>query len=374
VTAASGFRSIAAGRATTVAWRTGIEPALRGWRSFLAARLPEACASARRSVRTESPLRRIWIQSYAFGSANLHDQSLSVFRGGAKADYCSRVGEIAAMVALDESWPSRVGAIRSTTTEIFAATFVSALLTSLVIALRVRVACITLTDGELWQIIFSISAAPTVLIGWIIAIRIRRALTQLKISHEELFSLAWIDGLTGLLNGPGFDVVAAEAFEETRPLGEPVSVLVCDIDGFRGLNDRYGHEAGDRALRNLAEVLEEAIRRRRSAILGRQGADEFVILLPDIDLKEAVTIAEGLCEACEARALVQQDPAAKFTVSVGVGTEASGACELGGLLRQTDAALYRAKRAGGNQVASGPGRFVQSYSAPNIERFPTRSA
>ena len=127
---------------------------------------------------------------------------------------------------------------------------------------------------------------------------------------------------------------------------------MCDIDAFRGLNDRYGHEAGDRALRTLAEVLEKSIG-RRSAVLGRQGGDEFVILLPGIDLRAAVTIAEGLCEACEARALVHQHPAAKFTISVGVGTEALGASELGGLLRQTDAALYRAKRAGGNQVASG---------------------
>ena len=109
---------------------------------------------------------------------------------------------------------------------------------------------------------------------------------------------------------------------------------------------------------------------RRSAVLGRQGGDEFVILLPGIDLKAAVTIAEGLCEACEARALVHQDPAAKFTISVGVGTEASGASELGGLLRQTDAALYRAKRAGGNQVASGPGRFVQRQSAPELRTVP----
>jgi hypothetical protein len=99
-----------------------------------------------------------------------------------------------------------------------------------------------------------------------------------------------------------------------------------------------------------------------------------VILLPGIDLNEATMIAECLCEACEARALVHQHPAAKFTISIGVGTEALGASELGGLLRQTDAALYRAKRAGGNQVASGPGRFVQRYSAPSIERFPTRSA
>ena len=277
------------------------------------------------------------------------------------------------MVALDEFWPKSVDAIRSTTIEVVTAIFALASLSSLLIALLVSVVCTSLSASELWQIILSVSAAPAILIGSIIAIRIRRALTRLKITHEELVSLAMIDGLTGLLNRPGFDAVAAEAFEETRRLGQPVSALVCDIDVFRGLNDRYGYDAGDRALRNLAEVLEEAIG-RRSAILGRQGGGEFVILLPGIDLKEAVTIAQGLCEACEARALVQQDPAAKFIISVGVGTEASGASELGGLLRQADAALYRAKRAGGNQVASGPGRLVRRQSAPDIERVRMRSA
>jgi diguanylate cyclase (GGDEF)-like protein len=273
------------------------------------------------------------------------------------------------MVALDEISLRRIGAIRSITTEIVAAIF----LTSLVIALRVSVACMTLSAGELWQIIFSISAAPAVLIGWIIAIRVKQTLTRIELKHEELVSSARIDGLTGLLNRPGFDAVAAEAFEETRRSGQPVSALLCDIDAFRRLNERYGHKAGDRALKNLAEVLEESIG-CRSAVLGRHGGDEFVILLPGIDLDEATSIAERLCEACEARALVHQHPAAKFTISVGVGTEALGASELGALLRQTDAALYRAKRAGGNQVASGSGRFVQRHSAPSIERFPTRSA
>jgi diguanylate cyclase (GGDEF)-like protein len=276
------------------------------------------------------------------------------------------------MVALDEFWPKSVGAIRSITMEVITAVFALASMSSLLIALRVSVVCASLSASELWQIILSVSAAPTILIGLIIAIRIRRALTRLKIAHEELVSFAMIDGLTGLLNRPGFDAVAAEAFEETRRLGQPVSALVCDIDVFRGLNDRYGYDAGDRALRNLAEVLEEAIG-RRSAILGRQGGDEFVILWPGIDLKDAVTIAEDICETCEAP-LVQQEPAAKFTISVGVGTEASGASDLGGLLRQTDAALYRAKRAGGNQVASGPGLLVRRQSAPNIERVPMRSA
>jgi diguanylate cyclase (GGDEF)-like protein len=277
------------------------------------------------------------------------------------------------MVALDEFWPKSVGAIRSTTIEVVTAIFALASLSSLLIALRVSVVCTSLSASKLWQFMSSVSAAAAILISLIIAARMRQTVTGLKITDEELVSLAMIDGLTGLLNRPGFDAVAGEAFEETRRLGQPVSALVCDIDAFRGLNDRYGYEAGDRALRNLAEVLEEAIG-RRSAILGRQGGGEFVILLSGVDLKEAVAIAEGLCEACEARALVQQEPAAKFTISVGVGTGSSGASELGGLLRRTDAALYRAKRAGGNQVASGPGRLVRRQSASDIERVPMRSA
>jgi diguanylate cyclase (GGDEF)-like protein len=277
------------------------------------------------------------------------------------------------MVALDEFWPKSFDAIRSITMEVVTAVFALASLSSLLIALRVSVVCTSFTASELWQFVLSVSAAPAILIGPIIAARMRQTLTGLKITHEELVSLAMMDGLTGLLNRPGFDAVAAEAFEKTRRLGQPVSALVCDIDAFGRLNDRYGYDAGDRALRNLAEVLEELIG-RRSAILGRQGGDEFVILLPGIDLKEAVTIAADICEACQARALVQQEPAAKFTISVGVGTEASSAPELRELLRQTDAALFRAKRAGGNQVASGPARFVPRQSAPDIKRVPMRSA
>jgi diguanylate cyclase (GGDEF)-like protein len=154
--------------------------------------------------------------------------------------------------------------------------------------------------------------SSSVLIGWVIAIRIRRTLTRIELKHQELVSSARIDGSTGLLNRPGFEAVAAEAFEETRRSGQPISALLCDIDAFRGLNKRYGHKTGDRAVKNLAEVLEELIG-RRTAILGRHGGDDFVILLPGVDLNEATTIAERPCEACEARALVHQHPAGKFT-------------------------------------------------------------
>ena len=93
------------------------------------------------------------------------------------------------MVALDEFWPKSVGAIRSITMEVITAVFALASMSSLLIALRVSVVCASLSASELWQIILSVSAAPTILIGLIIAIRIRRALTRLKIAHEELLAL-----------------------------------------------------------------------------------------------------------------------------------------------------------------------------------------
>ena len=253
------------------------------------------------------------------------------------------------MVDPDDRWLRNIRAFHSITIEIFAAFFVSTTLTSLLIALRVSVVRTSFTTGEIWQSVSSVTAVPSVLISLIIAFRVRQTLTRIRIAHEQLVNFAKIDGVTGLLNRPGLDAVAAEAIVEARQLGQPISALLCDIDAFRGLNERYGHEAGDLALRNFAELLEELIA-GRSAIVARDGGDEFVILLLGIDLKEAITIAEDLRGTCEARALVQRKAAAKFTISVGVGTEASDASGLGDLLTQTDAALYRAKRAGGTKL------------------------
>jgi diguanylate cyclase (GGDEF)-like protein len=269
------------------------------------------------------------------------------------------------MAPPDGFWSRKVDVVRSITIDIVAAIFASAFLTSVTLALFLSVARTTLTPAELWRNGLSVSVFPPILISLLFAFRMRQSLERLKMTHEELIALAWIDALTGLLNRQGFDAAAADAFAEARRLGQPISALICDIDAFRGLNDKYGHRAGDIALRNLAQMLEESIGHRTS-VVGRQGRDEFVILLPGVQAEEAVMIAEGLREVCEARALVEQDPAAKFTISVGAGTEATGASELGAVLGRADATLYRAKRAGGNQVVSAPTPFVQRRDArPN---------
>lgn len=278
------------------------------------------------------------------------------------------------MAASDGYWPKNVGVVRSITIQIVVAVFASAFLTSATIALFLSAdASKTLTAAELWRTGLSVSTISPTLICLLITFHTRQSLEELRMTHEELVSLAWLDAPTGLLNRQGFDAAAADAFAEARRLGQPISALMCDIDNFRGLNDKYGREAGDIALRTVAQMLEDLIG-HHTAVLGRQGEDEFVMLLPGVEVEEAVRIAEGLREVCEARALVQQDRAAKFTISVGAGTELSAASELRAVVRYADAALYRAKRAGGNQVVVAPTPFVQPRSMPEIEFSNARSA
>jgi diguanylate cyclase (GGDEF)-like protein len=191
--------------------------------------------------------------------------------------------------------------------QVVVAVFASALLTSVAIALFETVhASKTLTATELWRTGLSVSAIPPTLICLLMAFRMRQSLEQLRVTHHELVNLACFDGVTGLLNRQGFEAAAAEAFAEARRLGEPISALMCDIDGFRGLNDRYGHEAGDIAVKNVAQMIQESVG-HRTAVVGRHGEDELVILVRGVELDEAAGIAEGLREVCEARALIQQD-------------------------------------------------------------------
>ena len=274
------------------------------------------------------------------------------------------------MIARDEFWPKNVGVIRRITIQIIGAVFASALLTSVMIVLFVGVgANRTVTAAELWQIALPIAPIPP-LICLLIAFRMSKPVEDLRQIYEELLNLAWKDALTGLLNRRGFDAAAPQAFAEARRLGQPISALICDVDMLKALNDKYGHEAGDLALRDVAQTIQESIG-DRDAVLGRPGGDEFVVLLPNVDIDEAATIAEGLRQACETRAIAQQDPAAQFTISVGAATESAGASDLRALLRRSDAALYRAKRAGGTLIVRAPPPSGRCESILDIHLSPT---
>ena len=220
----------------------------------------------------------------------------------------------------------------------------------------------TYTVAELWRIGLSISTIAPALICPLIAFRMSRLMRDLRMAHDELADLAGKDTLTGLMNRRGFDAAAAHVFAEARRLGQPIVAIMCDIDMFKDINDRYGHDVGDIVLIDVAQIIRRSVG-TRSAVLGRQGGDEFAILLPGVDLGDGAGIAEGLRQACEGRSAVRPGGAARVTLSLGVATtESSRETNLRTILKHADAALYQAKRGGRNLVVPFSGGVARRRS------------
>jgi diguanylate cyclase (GGDEF)-like protein len=164
--------------------------------------------------------------------------------------------------------------------------------------------------------------------------------------HRMVERQALADGLTGLANRRACsDAVHSEAARADR-LDTPLSVVLADLDGFKHVNDVYGHAVGDEVLRAFADVLRETL--RESDVAGRWGGEEFLVLLPGADEDGAAHLAERVRAALSAREI----PGAgelRVTASFGVAeyTPPAGAEQL---VAAADEALYRAKRAGKDRV------------------------
>lgn len=161
---------------------------------------------------------------------------------------------------------------------------------------------------------------------------------------------AEIDHLTGLPNRRAFETRYGEDYVATRETGEPLCVAFCDIDEFKRINDRHGHEAGDRVLRTVAQSL--ATISDENCHVARHGGEEFVVLLRNKLLEEACAIIDEAREALAARRLVNRStevPFGQITFSAGVA-DVHAYHDLGDALRAADDALLRAKQAGRNIV------------------------
>jgi diguanylate cyclase (GGDEF)-like protein len=157
---------------------------------------------------------------------------------------------------------------------------------------------------------------------------------------EELRFLADHDPLTRLLNRRAFIArLDAEVARSTRS-GAPFSLVLCDLDGFKALNDRHGHLAGDEALRLVACLLAETV--RRSDDVFRIGGDEFALLLPDASAKAAAEIVARVEGALDATA---EPGLAELRSSFGVASFPAEATSAETLFRVADESLYAAKRA-----------------------------
>jgi diguanylate cyclase (GGDEF)-like protein/PAS domain S-box-containing protein len=172
--------------------------------------------------------------------------------------------------------------------------------------------------------------------------------------RQELERLATTDPLTGLANRRAFMVRAGEEIERAARHGRPLSVVMIDVDHFKAINDRHGHEAGDRVLARVADMVRATIR-KAADFAARFGGEEFVLLLPETPVGGAWALAERIREAFETTAVDTAGGAVSFTASFGVEQfrpELDDGIET--VLRRADDALYRAKASGRNRVYLAP--------------------
>ena len=164
----------------------------------------------------------------------------------------------------------------------------------------------------------------------------------------KLKKMAVQDQLTGLLNRRGFEEYGSRAFAVARRTGQPMSVIMTDIDRFKYINDKFGHAAGDMALAHFARLFSES--RRQEDVAARVGGEEFALLLPGTDLRDAMAIADQLCAKIGSTPLDTTVVGLPMTSSFGVAAISKKDKSLDDILLRADRALYRSKRAGRNQV------------------------
>lgn len=187
----------------------------------------------------------------------------------------------------------------------------------------------------------------------LLSFRIRTANAQLRRRQKvgEFYrQLSMNDSLTGLFNRAWLDNSLPAMIAHAHASGEPLSIAMVDLDHFKHFNDAHGHLAGDEALRQAAKVLNAGL--RPSDFAARYGGEEITIILPATSQFQALTVAQRLCDSMQ-QAVVFADMRCALphiTASFGVACLAPGQDEAA-LMAQADAALYRAKGAGRNQVA-----------------------
>ena len=180
--------------------------------------------------------------------------------------------------------------------------------------------------------------------------RVEERTRDLAVLNERLLELNATDNLTGLKNRAHFDKVFSSACVKAYRFGQPLSLLVLDIDHFKKFNDTYGHLVGDDCLQMVAQCIKQFVTRPQD-VAARYGGEEFVIVLPDTPEEGAVRVAERIRREIEHTEFQVADDVLRLTVSVGVvSVVPQAADETKAIFKRADEALYEAKGGGRNQV------------------------
>ena len=170
-----------------------------------------------------------------------------------------------------------------------------------------------------------------------------RLYRYLQEAYHELEAMVALDAMTGLSNHRAFQERFRKELEKSQESGQPLTLLLLDVDRFKQYNDSFGHPAGDEALRMVATILKSNVRPRDLA--ARYGGEEFAVILPRTDAEAGAVVAEAIRAACEATTF----PCRPVTVSIGLVAGVGG--EVGALIESADQALYAAKNGGRNRVS-----------------------
>ncbi len=200
-----------------------------------------------------------------------------------------------------------------------------------------------------------------------VAMRLKRERDRLRLSADEALARAEVaqeramtDALTGLLNRYGLQRILTHEQAEALRYHRALSCLMIDLDNFKSINDTHGHSAGDVALKEVASILTEAV--RRSDMVCRYGGEEFVVLLPETNLEGAVALGEKIRAAAASRLFGDGYRSAHDEKSAGTGfrlTLSAGVATLSDhesgndMLARADMALYQAKAEGRNRIVKG---------------------
>ena len=194
---------------------------------------------------------------------------------------------------------------------------------------------------------------------------------ELSNAVAELDRMSRTDALTGCLNYRGFQEISVQLWQQSAESGQPLSVLAMDIDFFKAYNDRYGHQAGDNALRRFAGAARSSLY-HASDTLVRTGGEEFVVFLPGTSLQQAMEVAERVRSSVLRADIVHEgSPRKMLTVSIGVAArEAIDGDEPHAMLRRADKALYQAKHSGRDRVANRTGERVEAPATGQLDEVP----
>lgn len=193
-----------------------------------------------------------------------------------------------------------------------------------------------------------LASLPMMLIHTWMVTRARQQLVRKVLrKNEELVQLGRTDVVTGLARRGFWEHSATAALQAAHARPQPAVLVLVDMDGFKEVNDRYGHVAGDALLRHAGSALRGLL--RGHDIAGRYGGDEFAVVCPDTSLDEALAIAEAYLAAVEGITLVQA-PGHAHSVSIGIALLRPGHVRIEDWIDAADAALYEAKREGRNRV------------------------